>query len=121
MVQAKPESASLPPKTGSPFFAGFNAESHSLEADLKTWHKQRGILNAESPETASNFTIVTAFFDIGRGEWKHFRRSVRRYMKWSRLLLAMDLPLFEFVTPGLQDTIWKYRKEREHRTVVVVG
>lgn len=63
--------------------------------------------------TKSNLTIVTALFDLGRGEMNtSFNRSFDHYKEcFSRLLKATKLPMIIYCEAGLEDFVWKYREK----------
>ena len=68
-----------------------------------------------------SFTVVTALFDLGRGQWKNFRRPLELYLNYSRQLLALEIPIVAYVQPEIADRIWEMRRGKEHLTDVVVS
>ena len=68
-----------------------------------------------------SFTVVTALFDLGRGQWKNFRRPLELYLNYSRQLLALEIPIVAYVQPEIEDRIWEMRRGKEHLTDVVVS
>ena len=67
------------------------------------------------------FTVVTALFDLGRGQWKNFRRPLELYLNYSRQLLSLEIPIVAYVQPEIADRIWEMRRGKEHLTDVVVS
>lgn len=67
---------------------------------------------------AQNLTLVTALFDIGRGDLKEgFRRSFDHYVQCFERLLKVDYPMVIFCEESLAETIWKHRKPENTRLV----
>jgi len=62
-------------------------------------------------ETKHNLTLVTALFDIGRGEMgTSFQRSFDHYKEcFGRLLKATKLPMIIFCDSDLDEFIWQHR------------
>ena len=67
------------------------------------------------------FTVVTALFDLGRGQWKNFRRPLELYLNYSSQLLSLEIPIVAYVQPEIADRIWEMRRGKEHLTDVVVS
>lgn len=66
----------------------------------------------------SNLTLVTALFDLGRGEMgTDFSRSFEHYKECFSRLLKLDFNLVIFCEPELNDFIWEYRKDHNTRIV----
>lgn len=67
---------------------------------------------------AQNLTLVTALFDIGRGELEGgFKRSFDHYIECFTRLLKVDYPMVIFCEESLADTIWKYRDPKNTKLV----
>lgn len=65
-----------------------------------------------------NLTIVTALFDIGRGELgSGFNRPFDHYVECFIRLLKVDYPMVIFCEKSLEDTIWQYRKRDNTRLI----
>lgn len=66
----------------------------------------------------SNLTLVTALFDLGRGEMgTSFSRSFEHYKECFSRLLKLDFNLVIFCDDDLEEFIWKYRKAENTRIV----
>jgi len=70
-------------------------------------------------ETKHNLTLVTALFDIGRGEMgTSFQRSFDHYKEcFGRLLKATKLPMIIFCDSDLDEFIWQHR-DRSNTSIV---
>lgn len=65
-----------------------------------------------------NLTLVTALFDIGRGELKEgFRRSFQHYVECFERLLKVDYPMVIFCEESLAEAIWKVRSPENTKLV----
>lgn len=57
-----------------------------------------------------SITIVTAFFDIGRGEWQHnFQRSSQNYLSYFKNLATLENAMVIFTQKEFVPIIRKYR------------
>lgn len=70
---------------------------------------------------SNHLTIVTALFDIGRGNLDgQWGRDFAQYKEWFSQMLPIDLPMVIFCEESLDEFIWKYRKPENtsiiHRT-----
>lgn len=66
----------------------------------------------------SNLTLVTALFDLGRGEMgTSFSRSFEHYKECFSRLMKLDFNLVIFCEKELEDFIWQYRKPENTRIV----
>lgn len=68
----------------------------------------------------SSTTIVTAYFDIGRGEWtanKGFREKLARsadvYLDYFKRLAALENDMIVFTSPDLKERIEAIREENQ--------
>lgn len=60
----------------------------------------------------SDLTIVTALWDLGRGEINNsFKRSYDSYLTKFSELLKTDVNMYIFIDPQDEEFIWKYRKK----------
>jgi protein YibB len=73
-----------------------------------------------------NITIVTAFFDIGRGDWTpekglphYLYRSNETYLERFGHMATLDNEMVIFTTKDLVDKITKYRVGKEDKTKVI--
>jgi protein YibB len=71
-------------------------------------------------------TIVTAFFDIGRGEWTpdkglpdYLKRSTDTYMERFEHLAQLDNEMIIFTTKDLSERIAGYRQDKPTKIVVI--
>lgn len=66
----------------------------------------------------NNLTLVTALFDIGRGDLESgFKRSFGHYVESFSKLLKVDYPMVIYCEEKLAETIWKYRKQDNTRLI----
>lgn len=66
----------------------------------------------------SNLTLVTALFDLGRGEMgTSFSRSFEHYKECFSRLLKLDFNLVIFCEPELDEFIWQFRTHENTRIV----
>lgn len=63
--------------------------------------------------------MVTALFDIGRGQWRRQARSFSQYLDFSRQLLSLDVNMVVFVDPKALDFVRKHRVACQDRTVII--
>lgn len=80
----------------------------------------------------NNITVVTAFYDIGRGNLPHMKhgrvlphyqhRSVDTYLEYFKNLAKLENPLIVYTTEEFAETIWNIRKDYglEHLTNVQI-
>ncbi|CAI4222769.1 unnamed protein product [Auanema sp. JU1783] len=68
--------------------------------------------SVETPEPPRNeeVTIVTAFLDIGRGEWFHYQRPLEKYHEFMENLLSLKNNMVIFTDKSSYDFVHKYRK-----------
>ena len=74
-----------------------------------------------------NITIVTAFFDIGRGDWTpdkglphYLQRSNDTYFERFGYMATLDNEMIIFTSEEFVPRVWEYRKDKEDKTKVVV-
>lgn len=65
------------------------------------------------------FTVVTGFFDIGRGEWEHYNRKIEEYLKHFRNLLSLKVNMVIFTEPNFVELVEDVRKDVNCRTNIV--
>jgi len=75
----------------------------------------------------SDITIVTAFFDIGRGDWTpdkglphYLQRSTDEYIKRFSYLASLDNDMVIYTSKELEATIAECRKGKEDKTAILV-
>lgn len=57
-------------------------------------------------------TIITALYDIGRGNWPHpFNRSIDSYITYFKSVLSLDANFVIFIEEHMRETILNIRKE----------
>lgn len=78
------------------------------------------------PPASSEIGIVTAFYDLGRGDWSaenghpaHLLRTTDTYFERFSVLAALDNELVVYTSPDLVERVWAMRRGKEDRTVVV--
>lgn len=54
-------------------------------------------------------TIITAWFDIGRGSWREFARPASEYLEKMKLVMTLRNPMVIFTTPEFSETILDMR------------
>ncbi len=66
-------------------------------------------------------TLVTAFFDLGRGKWKGYERGNSKYLQYFAHWATIRNNLIVYTEPQYADEIMKIRKEfgREKQTKIV--
>ena len=75
----------------------------------------------------SNITIVTAFFDIGRGDWSsdkglpgYLQRTTDTYMERFGYLAELDNQMIIYTSEDQVKTIAKLRKGKEDKTKIII-
>ena len=75
----------------------------------------------------SNISIVTAFFDIGRGEWTpdkglphYLERKTETYLERFGYLAQLDNEMIIFTSESLAERVHELRKGKEHKTKIVI-
>lgn len=53
----------------------------------------------------SNITVVTAFYDIGRGDWSHYKRTTDEYFQWFNNLATLENNMIIFTSKEYSDRI----------------
>lgn len=68
----------------------------------------------------SNLTLVTALFDIKRGELNDgFRRSFDHYVETFRRLLKTELPMVIYCDDEVEDIVWSEGNRTRENTLIV--
>jgi hypothetical protein len=65
----------------------------------------------------TNLTLVTALYDIGRGDLEGFGRSFDHYIECFERLLKVELPLVVFCDDDVEEIVWKHRSHDNTRVV----
>lgn len=70
----------------------------------------------------SEITLVTAYFDIGRGLWKKQERDNNKYIEYFRFWARIKNRLIIYTTREFREEIWEIRKSfgLEDRTKIIV-
>ena len=75
----------------------------------------------------NDITIVTAFFDIGRGDWTpskglphYLQRTTDTYFDRFANMAKLDNTIVVYTSEDLAEKVWELRKGKESETVVVV-
>ena len=74
----------------------------------------------------SDITIVTAFYDIGRGDWTpdkglphYLQRTTDTYFDRFANMANLDNTLVVYTSEDLAEKVWAIRKNKENKTVVI--
>lgn len=66
------------------------------------------------------YTIVTAFFDIGRSQWTdRFSRSNEKYLAHGKVLCSLDVDMVIWTESKFQQAIEEYRSAFKNRTKII--
>lgn len=83
-------------------------------------------MHNDTPTTSDDISIVTAFFDIGRGDWTpdkgipgFVHRTTETYLERFGTMASLDNEMVIYTSPDMVDRVWGYRKGKEDRTTVV--
>lgn len=75
----------------------------------------------------NEISIVTAFFDIGRGDWTpqkglphYLQRTTDTYFDRFANMAKLDNTIIVYTSEELADKVWDIRKEKEDKTVVCI-
>ena len=75
----------------------------------------------------NEISIVTAFFDIGRGDWTpqkglphYLQRTTDTYFDRFANMAKLDNTIIVYTSEELADKVWDIRKDKESKTVVCV-
>ena len=101
----------------------------SLESIAKiVWPADGALQPVAAAPAPDDITIVTAFFDIGRGDWRNgadrgpsFRRTIDDYFAMFGRLAKLKNQIIVFTEPGLAARVVELRRANglEDRTIVV--
>lgn len=73
----------------------------------------------DSKSSKKSFTIVTALFDIGRGEWNDiYKRDIKLYMYYLSFILNLDCNICIFVEEKFVEFVRNCRRGLENKTVI---
>ena len=74
----------------------------------------------------NEISIVTAFFDIGRGDWTpdrglphYLQRTTDTYFDRFANMANLDNTIVVYTSEDLAEKVWEIRKEKENKTVVI--
>ena len=112
-------SPSPPPWAGD---AAFWTNFPCARSAYKVWLPEGTLpLTAPPAEAYCDNVIVSALFDIGRGEWPFFARSAAYYQQQVTTVLQLRNPLVFFTTPEFAETVVAVRRAAGlmDRTMVV--
>lgn len=70
----------------------------------------------------SELTIVTAFFDIGRANWKGFERNSNKYVEYFKFWARIKNKLVVYTDEATAQQVWKIREEYglKNQTQVII-
>lgn len=66
-----------------------------------------------------NCTFATAFYDIGRGKWSSYKRTVEDYMNYFNTVSKLKANMVIFCDESHRELISRIRKDDEHTKIVV--
>ena len=73
----------------------------------------------------NEISIVTAFFDIGRGDWTpekglphYLQRTNDTYFERFANMASLDNTIVVYTSEDLAEKVWEIRKDRTDKTVV---
>ena len=67
----------------------------------------------------NNYTIITAFFDIGRENWSHYTRSVDKYLQNAKRMLSLQDDMIVFIEPKFVDFVKENRQNNKNKTTII--
>jgi len=67
----------------------------------------------------TNYTIITAFFDIGRDKWSHYTRSVDKYLHNAKRMLSLQDDMIIFIEHKFIDFVKQVRKNIKNKTTII--
>jgi protein YibB len=67
----------------------------------------------------NNYTIITAFFDIGREKWNHYTRSVDKYLYNAKRMLSLHDDMIVFIEPKFVEFVSECRKDSKYKTNII--
>ena len=86
----------------------------------------RGVLGMSINNSVNSITIVTAFFDIGRGDWStekghssHLLRNNQTYLSYFENLAKLDNEMVIFTFEEMKPYINKLRRNKPTRIIVI--
>jgi len=65
------------------------------------------------------YTVVTGLFDIGRGEWSHFRRPIEYYIKFFSNVISLNAPMVIFCEEKFVNIVHTVRSKVPFVTTVI--
>jgi protein YibB len=65
------------------------------------------------------FTVVTGFFDIGRGEWEYYTRKIDEYLKHFTNMLKLNVNMIIFVEQKFFQLVQTIRKTVNCKTTII--
>lgn len=66
-----------------------------------------------------SYTIVTAFFNINRGQWNTYARPVDSYLYNGIRMLSLDDNMVIYIEPQYVDFVWAHREKYRNKTKVI--
>ena len=72
---------------------------------------------------AEEITLVTAYFDIGRGSWNKFKRGDNKYVSYFKLWARMRNKLVVYTNAEVAGEVWEIRESyglRDRTEVIVI-
>lgn len=65
------------------------------------------------------FTVVTGFFDIGRGEWQHYTRKLDSYLRYFANMLSLKVNMIIFIEPKFVNFVESNRNYTNYKTIII--
>lgn len=67
----------------------------------------------------SSYTIVTAFFNINRGQWNEYNRGVENYLYHATRVFSLDDYMVIYIEPEYVDFVKTYREKYKEKTRII--
>ena len=70
-----------------------------------------------SANQSSSITIVTALFDIGRGDWWEYRRPYEQYLQYFEILLRLNNNIIIYIEEKSRE--WVMQRRNDNQTLII--
>lgn len=67
------------------------------------------------------FTVVTGFFDIGRGEWQNYNRKIDEYLKNFENLLRLNVNMIIYIERQYTEFVHNIREDIPKKTTIITS
>lgn len=78
------------------------------------------VYNGQTPQPNHDAVFVTALYDIGRGQWRHFQRKFEEYLSYFKNLLDLNVKLIVYSNETVINFVMDRRKHLRDKTMTVV-